>query len=210
VFRDVRDSLNALPFQWAGGGYRQDGEDIRGRYPLFPVRYEITRAIAPTRVFEIGALYGYCLATMALAARDAGVEVEVGWVDTEEYERGSNARCLVNLESLGFTELWWSNRREDAIRFGSAGAVSVDGNHTYEDALIDIDIAAELHADVVFVDDTKAFPAVRDACVMQQVHRAWHAFEVDTMNGLTVLSPRLELIQTAREAATQWHPSPLW
>lgn len=210
---DIRDTLDQLPAQWHGGSYRHGGSEVPGSYPLFPVRYEVTKAMQPRVVCEIGALYGYCLVTMAVAARDGGcTQPVVAWADNQILDPTSNDHCIRNLSSLGFDDLRWCMERTDLHEMAPEGAdvFSVDGEHTYDDATQDIWIAMNLGARCIFVDDTKPFGDVRQAARECADEGEWHGFEVDTVNGLIVLTEDAMTHELAWEAAARWKPTPLW
>lgn len=183
-YGDVRDQLVALPEHHGGNGY------LTQEPPLFPPRFEIARFLEPRRVFEFGALYGYCLAAFMLGS-PATIEA-VGWVDNETHTIASNRRCLENLESLGIPigEYRVCRDHYDTSLFGRAELVHVDSDHTAGGCLRDLIWAWTLEPRVILVDDWTADThrneiqgstyAFADALEIP-------VFSVHTVNGLGVL-----------------------
>src|SRR3990172_3797412 len=141
-YGDVRDDLIALP-HYAGNGYATLSA---GGLPLFPVRSALADIVRPRRIFEFGALHGYCLVSFLAGAPEVQA---VGWVDCERDSPGSNWGCRENVESFLYSHgrsaeiRYWSWSWE-SLAFGQADLVQVDGEHSYDSCMLDLIFAYRL------------------------------------------------------------------
>jgi hypothetical protein len=129
---------------------------------LYPYYEMLSRLLKPLRVLEIGALQGFSL--IALLRGYDYVE-SVYWIDNESYLDNSNQMCLENIDFYFTT---FSNKKElpDIKFFNNLQAFSkrsseqqkfdiihIDGEHTYEGKLRDLDFCFKLKPKYLIVDD---------------------------------------------------------
>ena len=115
-------------------------------------------------------------------------DVWIGWCDDESTEPGSNEKARENLASVGFGDSFVCLERTEAVKFGAASMVMVDGSHDFENTMLDVGMAMLMQPCVITLDDV--IPSHQDVCDALSLCAPLFAsaFRVPTVNGLGVLS----------------------
>ena len=120
----------------------------------YPTYHAIAELLNPHSILEIGVRFGYSLASLACGA---GPGVKVFGIDPEQYEKDSNARASASLKLLGVEAQLFLGDSKNFDVTGctgqtSFGLIHIDGDHTTEGALQDLQRYASF-SDRLLVDD---------------------------------------------------------
>lgn len=191
--KDIRDILRALPHTKLPPvnqlGYsdpdltHQDWFNADNGYPMY---VKAAETIQPTQILEIGSFYGFGLCAFHYGAEDSLRQVIS--VDNESYVANSQSFARANFVDFVFGEdllsnetdfdyAFYTNRNKIGPGHGTDlnewlyrdGAdeqkllIHVDGDHSYDGALMDMAWAWSLSPDVMLVDDYRFIPEVKNA-----------------------------------------------
>lgn len=186
-----RDLFASFVHQPAPQHVHSDGTDPwdipwLASWGLYPQLYALGRTLAPSRVLEIGTLYGHGIAAVLRGAAPYVERVDV--IDAETYFAGgylakarenlqatlrevNAAREYRNAPPVRLTVWAWDTR--DGLPFEAQGRerrdwfdlVLVEGDHSYEGKRRDLALAWDvlLPGGHLYVDDVHSMPAVRRA-----------------------------------------------
>lgn len=141
----------------------------RWRIQKFQARYELMKLLNPKSIFEIGVGAGYHAFTMLAACPDA---TYVGW-DIDDGRAGrrkgwyKHAEALLSKHDFQFSIEIWDSQTED--EFPGVDLIHVDGDHTFDGATHDMEVARQC-APIVLVDDYPNIQAVQDACEQYRIN----------------------------------------
>jgi hypothetical protein len=147
--------------------------DCTADWAVAPNYYDVYRAIGrilqPESILEIGTRLGQSLISMVC---DSSQTKHITFIDNETYVSGSNEIARANL--LQFYEKFASNRQiptiqvfrasPDPAEIGRPVALAhVDGEHTFDGKIRDLDFCLAVRAGMVLVDDFDYHGCCRDA-----------------------------------------------
>lgn len=157
--------------------------------------YEWLASIAwelqPMKILEIGVRFGYGAISMlwGVAKGEPPAETVYIGIDDESAEPGSNAYARQAISKFG-KNVGVSHERFTGILL--ADLTYVDGNHTVDGMLVDMEFARieTLNSGIILVDDVTFIPSLMEPA---QKWAKEHGFETEclpTHRGLLVLSAR--------------------
>lgn len=124
--------------------------------------YNFTNEVKPKSILEIGVRHGYSLCSMFVGAQEQDVYLE-GW-DLEAYENNSQKIAEKNLLLCGaknYKLLICDSQKQTKIdKFFDI--IHVDGDHTYEGALHDLELCTG-KCKYIIVDDYTYYNEVKQA-----------------------------------------------
>lgn len=148
ITHDVRSLLIVLP-------HLTRGFDIIAKPNAYPVYAHIAAVLQPKRVLEIGTNQGCGLISFMFG--HPGIR-QLQWVDNESWTNGSNEMARKNIE-FACREMSWTepavqySQDNDGISYQHYDLVHIDGEHTYDGALLDMYDAWEMKPRVMIVHD---------------------------------------------------------
>jgi predicted O-methyltransferase YrrM len=167
--------------QYDGGYYRRQRQEFLHKYRCL---HAVARALRPRRIIELGAHAGSAADAFLAAAPEAGYLgldlFSAGHLGEsgEPWRPQEVARRLFEARGYAHARLLRADLRALDRLPESADVVFVDGDHSYDSALGDLELAATAAPEFVVVDDAQ-----------DDVHRAVEAF---------TFSRRSEIEWTAR------------
>jgi predicted O-methyltransferase YrrM len=194
----IKDPLEQRAAFWKVRGIERHPDEF------YPTYYALARVLKPKRIAEIGVWWGYALMAMVQGSLQSLVvqpaEMHVYGYDNESYpEAGS---CLswaakaFDLMAVPSTMVHCSSRDFDRKGLGldDIDMFSVDGEHSYEDALLDLQLAEPCMTNrpgaTIIVDDVGWALNVRQAVEEFCREKGWDALWLPTLKGTAVLQRR--------------------
>jgi hypothetical protein len=197
----VIDRLKALPHQHPDFSVWLENEDHYSFY------YKIFQALNPDSVLELGTCLGFSLAAaaMALPAKD----LHLSWVDDESYLPGSNELAWENIwgvfkgrfegESPFHPLRYWTSPPPAGRVRGLYQLVHVDGDHSYDGCLKDLEYAEAVRPQIILGHDYHLEEGVRRAVSGFCAKHSYAHFVLDRFkHGLFCVD------RTARAPDTLW------
>jgi predicted O-methyltransferase YrrM len=188
---DIRRAYQTCP-RMPRSDHNSDFGTSREMYPLYQ---RIGKALGGRRLLEIGARLGHSL--IALAADNPDL-TGIDWIDNESYEKNSNRYCQENIVHFfaryrperTLPEMrWWTTleRMPEAEQCpGRWDVIYIDGEHTYEGKLRDLNWALAMQPRVILVDDYYHMPCNREAIRDFSRDIGLPFWEMHTLRGLAV------------------------
>lgn len=145
----VFDSVSFIPYH----DFMEDWCIAPDNYDLL---LKIARIINPKSFYEIGARNGHGLLTFCYGASDLE---KVAWCDNEQYYKHSNYKVTQNLESFNnkynknIEYSYIENLEYISEHLIGYQVITIDGEHTYDGKIRDLNIAKSANPEVILVDD---------------------------------------------------------
>lgn len=123
---------------------------------LFDVMYRIAKIIKPHSYYEIGGRLGHGIISICYGSENIS---EIGWCDNETYVNESNLKLAENLKA--FNKKYNKNIKYSYVdnmelvpeHILNYEIVTIDGEHTFEGKIRDLNIAKNSGAKLILVDD---------------------------------------------------------
>jgi len=158
----------------------------------YDVYRAVGRALQPSTILEIGTRVGHSLISLAI---DNPRLRSIAWIDNESYVAGSNAKAAANIAASlrkfrpdwNLPKMMWSASHELAPVYGLFELCHIDGDHSYEGKIRDLDFCAGLSPNWLLVDDYAYHEPVHKAVTDWCLDRGQRLFSIPTFRGLAFI-----------------------